>query len=79
MSFDISSIIWIVMAVVFLQPLLMGRVYAMQRMQAIRGIERAHASRVITMIHRQEQRRLGVLGLFDADDGSNREEGRRDQ
>ncbi len=61
MSFDFSSIIWVIMAVVFLQPLLMGRVFAMQRMQAIRSIEKSHGSRVITMIHRQEQRNL--LGM----------------
>ena len=41
-----------------LQPLVMGRWYAMRRAQAIRAIERSHASRVITMIHRQEKRSL---------------------
>src|SRR5712671_7712808 len=30
----------------------------MRRAQAIRGLEKSHASRVITMIHRQEKRSL---------------------
>jgi hypothetical protein len=37
-----------------LQPLLTGRWFAVRRMQAIRAIERARGTRVITMIHRQE-------------------------
>ena len=41
-----------------LQPLLMGRWYAMRRAQAIRAIEKEHGTRVITMIHRQERRSL---------------------
>jgi ClpP class serine protease len=57
-SFDASSLIWLVFLAFFLQPILAGRWYAVQRMQAIRAIERAHGSRVITMIHRQEQRSL---------------------
>lgn len=36
----------------------MGRWFATRRAQAIRAIERAHGSRVITMIHRQEKRSL---------------------
>jgi len=39
-----------------LQPLLMGRWYAMRRAQAIRAVEKEHGTRVITMIHRQERR-----------------------
>ena len=58
MSFDFSSLIWIVILIMVLQPLLMGRWFAMQRMRAIRAIEQAHGSRVITMIHRQERRSL---------------------
>ncbi len=58
MSFDFSSLIWIVILVMFLQPLLTGRWSAMQRASAIRAIEQAHGSRVITMIHRQERRSL---------------------
>ncbi|MGO9173533.1 MAG: SDH family Clp fold serine proteinase [Rhodomicrobium sp.] len=58
MSFDLSSLFWIFFAIMLLQPLLMGRWYAVRRAQAIRAIERSHASRVITMIHRQENRSL---------------------
>jgi ClpP class serine protease len=58
MSFDFSSLIWIVIIVMALQPLLMGRWYGLRREQAIRAIEKAHGTRVITMIHRQERRSL---------------------
>ena len=58
MSFDFSSLIWILIAAIALQPLLTGRWFSLKRAQAIRAIERAHGSRVITMIHRQEKRSL---------------------
>jgi ClpP class serine protease len=58
MSFDFSSLIWIAIFVMALQPILMGRWSAVQRMRAIRTIEQMHGSRVITMIHRQERRSL---------------------
>jgi ClpP class serine protease len=58
MSFDFSSILFIVIAIMALQPLAMGRWYAMRRAQAIRAIEKEHGTRVITMIHRQEKRSL---------------------
>jgi ClpP class serine protease len=58
MQIDFSSLIWIFFAFMVLQPLLMGRWYAVRRAQAIRTIERAHGTRVITMIHRQERRNL---------------------
>jgi ClpP class serine protease len=58
MSFDFSSLFWIVIAILVLQPLLTGRWYVVRRAQAIRAIERSHSSRVITMIHRQEKRSL---------------------
>ncbi|HWV83118.1 MAG TPA: ATP-dependent Clp protease proteolytic subunit [Hyphomicrobiaceae bacterium] len=58
MSLDFSSLIWIAILIMALQPILMGRWFAMQRMRAIRAIEQAHGSRVITMIHRQERRSL---------------------
>jgi len=63
MSFDFSSLIWIVIIIVALQPLLAGRWYAVRRAQAIGAIEKAHGTRVITMIHRQEQRRLFGFSL----------------
>lgn len=56
---DFSSLIFIVFIVMALQPLLMGRWFAVRRVQAIRAIEKAHGgTRVITMIHRQERRQL---------------------
>jgi ClpP class serine protease len=58
MPFDFSSIFFIVIALLALQPLLMGRWYAMRRAQAIRAVEKEHGTRVITMIHRQERRSL---------------------
>jgi ClpP class serine protease len=57
-TFDFSTLIWILIAVMALQPLLMGRWFAVRRIQAIRAIESARGSRVITMIHRQEKRSL---------------------
>jgi ClpP class serine protease len=58
MSFDFSTLIWVFFAIMLLQPLFTGRWYTLRRAQAIRAIERAHASRVITMIHRQEKRSI---------------------
>src|SRR6188472_974042 len=58
MTFDFSSIFFILIAIMALQPLLMGRWYAIRRAQAIRAIEKEHGTRVITMIHRQERRSL---------------------
>ena len=57
MSLDFSSLLWILFLIMALQPLLMGRWYV-RRAQAIRAIEKAHGTRVITMIHRQEKRSL---------------------
>ena len=61
MSFDFSTIFWVLLAVMALQPLITGRWYGMRRAQAIRAIEKAHGTRVITMIHRQE--RAGLFGF----------------
>jgi ClpP class serine protease len=58
MSLDFSTIILILFALMTLQPLLMGRWLGSQRANAIRAIEKANRSRVITMIHRQEKRSL---------------------
>ena len=58
MHFDFSSLIWILLALMALQPLLTGRWFMVRRAQAIRAIERSRGSRVITMIHRQEKRSL---------------------
>jgi ClpP class serine protease len=61
MSFDFSTLIWVLLAFLALQPLLTGRWYAMRRAQAIRAVERGHGARVITMIHRQEK--AGLFGF----------------
>src|SRR5215510_5519661 len=58
MSFDFSTLIWILFALLALQPLLMGRWSAFNRLKAIQAIEKARGTRVITMIHRQEKRSL---------------------
>src|SRR5262245_29470188 len=58
MSVDFSTLIWILLALMALQPLLMGRWFAFNRLKAIQALERARGSRVITMIHRQEKRSL---------------------
>lgn len=58
MSFDFSTIIFVLFALMALQPILMGRVLAMRRADAIRKIEKAHKSRIITMIHRQEKKSM---------------------
>lgn len=63
MKLDLSTLIWILLAVMALQPLLMGRWLALRRMQAIRAIENTRGSRVITMIHRQEKRSLFGLNV----------------
>jgi hypothetical protein len=47
-----------VIALMALQPLLMGRWFSLKRVQAIRSIEKAPGSRVIKMIYRQEKRSL---------------------
>lgn len=58
MGLDFSTLLTLIFLVAILQPLLMGRWSTMRRMQAIKAIETAHGSRVITMIHRQEQRSI---------------------
>jgi ClpP class serine protease len=58
MSFDFSSLFWIFIVIMVLQPLLAARWYVVRRAQVIRAIEKLHGTRVITMIHRQEKRSL---------------------
>jgi ClpP class serine protease len=58
MSFDFSSLFWVFIVVMVLQPLLTARWYAVGRAREIRAIEKLHGTRVITMIHRQEKRSL---------------------
>jgi ClpP class serine protease len=58
MKFDFSTLIWLLIALMALQPVLTARWSAIKRAQAIRAIERKRGTRVITMIHRQEKRSL---------------------
>jgi len=58
MNFDFSTIIFVLFALMALQPILMGRVLAMRRADAIRKIEKVQKARVITMIHRQEKKSM---------------------
>ena len=58
MSFDFSTLIWVFIAFMALQPMLMGRWLSFNRVKAIQAIEKARGCRVITMIHRQEKRSL---------------------
>lgn len=58
MSLDFSTLLLLFFIVMSIQPLLTGRWYSVRRAQAIAGIEKAHGTRVITMIHRQEKRSL---------------------
>jgi ClpP class serine protease len=64
MRYDSSSLFFLFFAIMLLQPVFMGRWYALRRAQAIRTIERSHGSRVITMIHRQERRSLFGFAFF---------------
>jgi ClpP class serine protease len=58
MKLDFPTLIWLFIILMALQPLLTGRWFVLRRAQAIRALEKAHGSRVITMIHRQEKRSL---------------------
>jgi ClpP class serine protease len=52
---DIISLAWLLVVVSSIgQPLLQRRLLLARRIAAIRGLERSRASRVITLIHRQE-------------------------
>lgn len=61
MPFDFSTLIWIIVGLLALQPILTSRYFVSRRTAAIRAIEAKRGSRVITMIHRQEQR--GFFGM----------------
>lgn len=71
MNFDFSTLFWIFIILMVLQPLIMGRILAIRRADAIRRLEKAHNTRVITMIHRQEKRSLfgfSVARYIDMED-----------
>lgn len=55
---ELSSIFLLLFVLMALQPIMMGRYFAYRRLQAIKTIEAKRGTRVITMIHRQEQRSL---------------------
>jgi ClpP class serine protease len=55
---DWSTLIFIAFALLTLQPLITGRLFAIRRAQAIAAIEKSQGTRVITMIHRQERSNL---------------------
>jgi ClpP class serine protease len=55
---DFSTLIALLFIAMALQPIIMGRVLAYQRLQAIARIEQQRGTRVITMIHRQEKSSL---------------------
>ena len=63
MSVDFSTLLLLVFVALTLQPILMGRWFALRRAQSIRQIESAHKTRVITMIHRQEKRSLFGMSI----------------
>ncbi|GBE43448.1 serine dehydrogenase proteinase [bacterium BMS3Bbin10] len=58
MTFDFSTLFWVFIILMVLQPIMMGRMLALRRAGAIRTLEKTHGTRVITMIHRQEKRSL---------------------
>jgi ClpP class serine protease len=58
MSIDFSTLFFLFFVVMALQPIIMGQWFGVRRAQAIRAVEKARGSRVITMIHRQEKRSL---------------------
>ena len=61
MPIDISSILLVLLLLAAIQPIFAARWYEVRRAQAIRAVETAHGTRVITMIHRQE--RSNFLGF----------------
>lgn len=63
MSLDLSTLIFVFVLVMLVQPALAARMFATRRAQAIRRIEKARGSRVITMIHRQEKRSMFGMSM----------------
>ena len=58
---DISNIFWIFFIILFFYPQLMYRLKLLQRYNCIKELERERKTRVIVMIHRQEQ--LALFGI----------------
>ena len=61
MSFDFSSLLWVVFAIIVLQPLLVGRWYAVQRAQALRAIGKLHGARDTARLWDRDGKPLAVL------------------
>jgi len=60
-TFDIFSLLWLVIIISVFIPVLQRRMLGARRLQAIRNLEKVRGSRVITMIHRQEA--MSFLGI----------------
>jgi ClpP class serine protease len=58
---EFMNIIWIIILIQIFIPLLQKRILAGRRLATMRNIEKKRASRVITMIHRQET--MSLLGF----------------
>ncbi|HEY9206519.1 MAG TPA: hypothetical protein VIO58_11430 [Candidatus Methanoperedens sp.] len=58
---DILNIVWILLLISFFIPVMQKRLLAAKRFSTIQSMERKRASRVITMIHRQET--MSLLGI----------------
>ncbi len=58
---DLSSVIFLLFFLSFLAPMVTQRLLSTRRYRAIRKLEQARGSRVITMIHRQES--ISLLGI----------------
>ena len=60
-SFDVVSLLWILILFSVMIPVLQRRMLQGRRLQAIRNLEKQRGSRVITMIHREEM--MSFLGI----------------
>lgn len=58
---DLGSIVFLLFFLLLLVPMISRRQLAVRRYRAIRALERRRASRVITLIHRQEA--ISLLGI----------------
>jgi ClpP class serine protease len=71
MKFDISTLIWIILLVIFMEPVLRQRMLDTTRQRLISKIEKTRGTRVITMVHRQETMSLlgfPLMRFIDIDD-----------
>jgi len=71
MKFDLTTLIWIILLVIFMQPVLRQRMLDTTRQRLISKIEKNRGTRVITMVHRQETMSLlgfPLMRFIDIDD-----------